>query len=318
MLGAALAYYSIFALAPFLIIIVSILGLIFGQKAMQGQIAAQIEGFIGRDGGRLAQTILANAKSPSASIVSIIISFVILLFGASGIFGQLKDTLNIIWKVAPNPQMGIWNFIRTRFLSFGMVAVICFLLAVSLVASVAVTAAGTIVGNLLPVSAGVIEAFNILLSVVTLSFLFALINKVLPDVNMPWSVAFSGGIFTSFLFTAAKTIIGVVIGRSSASSTYGAAASLIVILLWVYYSAQIIFLGAEFTKEYAQEKRIAITPSKYGVNASGNTADARTAIPYAQKSTAVLTGYFIAGVIVGIVKKTQTVKYLKILNRLRS
>jgi membrane protein len=266
LLAAALAYYTTFSLAPLLVIAIAIAGAVFGQDAVQGEIVGQIQGLVGKQGAEAIQSMLQNAYRPgSGGAVATGIGIVTLLFGASGVFGQLQEALNTIWHVKPKPGLGWKGFLQARFLSFAMVVVIGFLLLVSLVISAVLAGVTNFVGYLFPglTIAGQILNFVISFSVVTV--LFALIYKVLPDVVIPWKYLWLGSIFTAMLFNIGKFLIGLYLGSSGVSSTYGAAASLGIILVWVYYSAQILLIGAVFTKVYAQ-RRGRIRPSSHAVS----------------------------------------------------
>lgn len=259
--AAALAYYTAFSLAPLLIIAIAIAGAVFGQDAAQGEIVGQIQGLVGRQGAEAIQTMLQNAHKPgSGGTVATIVGIASLLFGASGIFGQLQDALNTIWGVKPKPGMGIKFFIQARFLSFAMVLVIGFLLLVSLLLSAGLAAFATFAGHLFPGLTILGQILNFVVSLIVVAVLFALIYKVLPDVKVPWKYLWVGGIVTALLFNIGKSIIGLYLGSSSVSSTYAAAASLGVILLWVYYAALILLFGAEFTKVYARRFSRRIQP----------------------------------------------------------
>jgi len=253
--AAALAYYTAFSLAPLLVIAIAIAiaGAVFGEEAARGEIVGQIQGLVGKQGAEAIQAMLENAHKPgSGGLVATLIGIGALLFGASGVFGQLQEALNAIWNVQPKPGRGIKFFIQNRFLSFAMVLVIGFLLLVSLVLSAGLAAFSTFMGNLFPNLAILGRILNFVISFGVMIVLFALIYKVMPDVKVPWRFLWTGAIFTALLFNIGKFLIGMYLGSGSVSSTYSAAASLGIILLWVYYSAQIILFGAEFTKVYAQ------------------------------------------------------------------
>lgn len=262
-LGAALAYYTVFAIAPLLIIAIGIAGLVFGAEAVRGQVADQLKTLISPEAAEAINEMIANASKPSSGIMATIIGFVTLLFGASGVFGQLKDAMNTIWGVQPKPGRGIMGIIKDRFLSFTMVLGIGFLLLVSLALSAALAAMQKFVfGD----GTGIIlQIVNFGLSLVVITLLFAVIYKVLPDVTIAWRDVWIGAAVTALLFTIGKFLIGVYLGRSSTTSTFGAFGSLVVILLWVYYSAQILFFGAEFTQVYANQYGSHVVPDKDAV-----------------------------------------------------
>jgi len=251
--AAALAYYTAFSLAPLLIIAIAIAGAVFGEEAARGEIVGQIQGLVGKQGAEAIQTMLQNTQRPgSGGVVATIIGIVTLLLGASGVFGQLQEALNTIWHVKPKPNLGIKAFVQDRFLSFAMVIVIGFLLLVSLVLSAAIAGVSHFVDNAFQGFAIVGQIINFSISLVVITFLFALIYKVLPDVKIPWRYLWTGSIITALLFNIGKFFISYYLGSSSVASTYSAAASLGIILIWVYYSAQILLLGAEFIKVYVR------------------------------------------------------------------
>jgi membrane protein len=265
-LAAALAYYTVFSLAPLLIIAITIASLIFDQAAAEGQIVQQIQGLVGKDGAQAIQEMIRNASKPSSGgTIATIIGVATLLFGASGVFGQLQDALNTIWEVAPKPGRGVVGFIRDRFLSFSMVLGTGFLLLVSLVLSTGLAALSSYFGNLLPGFDALWQIVNFVISFGVVTVLFALIYKVLPDAKITWGDVWIGAAITALLFTIGKFLLGVYLGNGAFGSTYGAAGSFVVILAWVYYSAQILFFGAEFTQVYAGKYGSNIKPSKNAV-----------------------------------------------------
>lgn len=252
-LGAALAYYTIFSLAPLLIIAIAIAGLAFGEQAAQHQLQEQIRGMVGSQGAEAIQTMIAKASRPSSGIVATIIGLVTLVLGASGVFSQLQDALNTIWEVKPKEGRGIKGIIKDRVLSFTMVLGIGFLLLVSLVLSAVLAALGSFLNTLMPNMSILMQIANIVISFAVITLLFAMIFKLLPDVEVSWRDMWLGAALTAVLFTIGKLAIGLYLGHSSATSVYGAAGSLVVLLLWVYYSAQILLFGAEFTQVYAMK-----------------------------------------------------------------
>lgn len=264
-LAAALAYYTIFSLAPLLIIVIAIAGSVFGEDAARGEIVGQIKGLVGREGAEFIETAIQNASRPAEGTIASIISVVVLLFGASGVFAELQDALNTVWEVQPKPGRGVFNIIRSRFLSFTMVLGIGFLLLVSLVISAILAAMVNYLGNLLPGFDTLWQVANFIVSFILTTVLFGLIYKVLPDVKIAWSDVWIGSAITSLLFSFGRFLLGKYLGQSSFSSTYGAAGSLVVILAWVYYAAQILFFGAEFTQVYARRYGSQIVPRKNAV-----------------------------------------------------
>jgi membrane protein len=250
-LGAALAYYTIFSMVPLLIVIIAIIGLVFGQEAAQAAIMEQISRLIGPQSAAAIKDMIQRADQPSTGIISTIIATVTLLAGAAGFFGQLKDALNTVWGIEPKAGRGIWGFVRDNFLSFATLLGTAFLLLVSLLLSTALAAIGKWFGQLLPLPEVVLQSFNLLLSLVVITGLFALIFKVLPDAHIAWRDVWIGAALTSVLFTIGKFAIELYLGKSNVGSSYGAAGSLVLILVWVYYSVQILLYGAEFTQVYA-------------------------------------------------------------------
>jgi membrane protein len=289
-LAAALAYYTMFSIAPVLIIVIAIAGLVLGREAVQGAIAQQIEGLVGnRESALAVQAMIQSASKPSTGIIATVIGLVTLLFGAAGVFGQLQDALNTIWEVQPKPDRGIMETIKERFLSFTMVLGVGFLLLVSLVVSAALTAIGTYFSNLLPGFEAVWQVVNFLVSFGVITLLFAMIFKVLPDAKIAWSDVWIGAAVTALLFTIGKFLIGLYLGKSSVGTAYGAAGSLVVILIWVYYSAQILFLGAEFTQVYARKYGSRIEPADNAVPVT-EEARAQQGIPRKEDVAAAAEG----------------------------
>lgn len=256
-LAAALAYYTIFSLAPLLIIAIAVAGLLWQKDVVQQSVLNQIRGLVGAQGQTLVSGLLGSAAHPAQGIVATIIGIITLLFGAFGVFNALHDALNAIWDVEPKQVKGLWNSIRhlviERFLSFAMILGIGFLLLVSLVISTALTAMGTWIGGLLPFQELILQIINIVISLAFVTVLFAFIFKFLPDVEIAWKDVWIGAFVTALLFTIGKTLIGLYLGSSAVVTTFGAAGSLVLLLLWLYYSAQILFFGAEFTQVYANQ-----------------------------------------------------------------
>lgn len=252
-LGAALAYYTIFSLAPLLLIAIAIVGFVLGEEAAKGGVANEISTIVGPQAADAIQTMIANAgKDRGSGIFATIFSVILLLVGASGVVVQLKESLNIVWDVPEKKSAGVWGFIRTRFLSFAFVLGMGFLMLVSLLLSTFLAAAGKYMGNLLPM-AWVMSILNFAVSFGVITLLLALMYKFLPDIKLPWKDVWLGAIITSVLFGIGKFALGVYLGRSSVASAYGAAGSLVVMLVWVYYSAQILFFGAELTQVYSRK-----------------------------------------------------------------
>jgi membrane protein len=269
MLGAALAYYTVFSLAPLLVIVIAISGFVFGADAARGQVFDEVRGLIGDEGAKAIQDMVQSAGSQaSAGILATIIGVTTLLLGASGVFGQLQTSLNIIWGVEPKPGRGISGMIKDRFLSFGFVLVVGFLLLVSLLLSAGITFVAEWVGGISDGTAILAQVVNIVMSLLVITFLFALIFKYLPDAVIAWHDVWPGTFLTAALFTLGKYILGLYLGTSSVSSSYGAAGSLVILLLWVYYSAQILFFGAEFTQVWANRFGTPVRPDADAVAVS--------------------------------------------------
>jgi membrane protein len=265
-LGAALSYYTVFSLPPLLLIVIAVAGLVFGEEAARGQIVGQFEGLIGKESASVVQSMIAKAANPQKGVIATVIGLIVLLVGASAVFIELQDSLNTVWKVKPKPQAGIKYLIRTRLLSFSMILSIGFLLLVSLVLTAIVSAFGTYLTGLWPGPPAiqyVLHAVNFLVSFWVVTALFAMLFKFLPDARVAWSDVWLGAAVTAFLFTIGKFLIGLYLGKSDIASTYGTAGSLVLLLLWIYYSSQILFFGAEFTRVYANRYGSHITPAEY-------------------------------------------------------
>ena len=266
--AAALAYYTVFSLAPLLVIIIGVLGIIYGQSDAQDQIIKQI-GELTSPG--VAETIggVLDAQADSGGgVLATVLGTITLLVGATGVFAQLQNALNTIWEVKPDPDKGgVMHLILVRLLSLGMVLAIAFLLLVSLLLSTALSVLGNYFSDVLPGAEFVWQIVNVLVSFGVITLLFALIFKYLPDVKIAWGDVWVGAAVTSLLFVVGKFLISWYLSRGGVASTYGAAGSLVVLLLWVYYSAQILFFGAEFTQVYAKEEGSRIVPSKDAVRA---------------------------------------------------
>ena len=243
-LGAALSYYTLFSLAPLLVISIAVAGLAFGEEAAEGRIVAELSGLIGRQGASALQGMVENSRQLKTGLVAGGIAIVTLLLGATGVFVELKGALNDIWNVQPKPSNGVWDFVRGRLVSLAMVMAVGFLLIVSLLASAALAAMQQFAAGWLPGWDNLLWLLNTAVSLAVITLLFALIFKYLPDARIDWKDVWFGAVTTSLLFTVGKTLIGLYLGRSSVGSVYGAAGSVVVIVVWVYYAAQ-IFFGAE-------------------------------------------------------------------------
>jgi membrane protein len=243
--GAALAFYTILSLAPLVILVVAIVALIFGHSTAQNHLLGQVESMIGHQGSEAVKGMIEHAQKPASGTFASIIGVITLLFGASGVFGELRSALNKIWDV--RPEGGVWGTIKHRFFSFGMVLAVGFLLLVSLVISAALAALGKFFGGLLPMPEFVLSAINFVVSLAGIGVLFALIFRYVPGTKIAWKDAWIGATFTALLFTIGKFLIGLYLGKAAVGSAYSAAGSLVVGTVWVYYSAMIFLFGAEFT-----------------------------------------------------------------------
>jgi membrane protein len=251
-LGASLAYYTLFAIAPVLLVAIAIAGVVFGPEAVRGEIVGQLRGLVGREGAEAVQAMLEGASRRKSGLVATIIGSITFLFAATGAFLELQTVLNTIWRVKPNPDLNIAAFIRDRVRSFGLVLAVGFLLLVSLAVSAALAAAGAWLDQRAPGVPLLWRTLNAVVSLGVITTLFALVYRVLPDVELAWRDVLTGAFVTAVLFTLGKQVIGFYLGQSATASSYGAAGSVIVLLLWVYYSTQILLLGAEFTRVYAE------------------------------------------------------------------
>jgi membrane protein len=255
-LGAALAYYTVFSLAPLLVVVIAVAGLAFGPAAAQGRIVWQIQDLIGQEGAEAVQTMLKAAWAPTQGLIAMALSLVALFLGASLVVTELRSSLNVVWHVAAENSnqglmAGVVAMLRERIYAFSLVLGLGFLFLVSLLANAALAAAGSYFHNWLPTPEFVLQVANFVIWLMVTTFMFALIYKVVPDVKVAWSDVIVGAAMTSLLFTVGKLGIALYLGKSSLASAYGAAGSLVVLLAWVYYSAQVFFLGAAFTQVYA-------------------------------------------------------------------
>ncbi len=276
-LGAALAYYTVFSLAPLILVLLAIVGVLFRDDpaGARDKITQQMSYFLDPSAVQVVQSIAQKASQPGKSTIATIIGVALALFGASGVFGQLQEALNTIWGVRAKPGLGIWGFLRARFLSFAMVAGICFLLLVSLAIEALLKGFSHYLQSVLP--GGIVIAVTVYLvfdfAVVVL--LFAMIFKFLPDVRIRWRDVWIGAVMTAILFGIGKWLLGFYLGSGAAGSAYGAASSLITLLLWVYYSSQILLFGAEFTQVYAAQAGRAFKPSEYAVRVKTTEVESR-------------------------------------------
>jgi len=261
-LGASLSFFTMFSLAPLLLIVISIAGLLFGTDEAMNQIIDQINGLIGKQGAEIVKTALNNSHSASSGIIAIAISIVTLVISATAAFIELQDSLNIIWKVkAKSNRNFIEAFLKDRLHSFALVMATGFLLLVSLIISAVLTAISNYFSRkFISIPTGLLEVINNIITLGVIFILFAALFMILPNVYLKLTDVWSGALVTAVLFVAGKFLIGLYLGTSTLGSTYGAAGSLVIVLLWVYYSAQILFLGAEFTRVYTQEYGSGIRP----------------------------------------------------------
>jgi membrane protein len=251
-LAAALAYYTIFSIAPLLVISVAVAGLIFGKSQAQAQIITELRSLFGPAGGKAIQEMLEAAAKPKESKVAIVLGFATLFFGAAGVFGQLKDAMNTIWNVKPKEGGGIAKMIKDRFLSFAMVLGVLFLLLVSLVIDAGVAAMGKFASSHIAGGEALWQIVQLAVSFCVITVLFAMIFRFLPDVRIEWHDVWYGAAFTSLLFVMGKLLLGIWLGKGTVGSAYGAAGSLVVLIVWIYWSANILFFGAEFTEVFAR------------------------------------------------------------------
>jgi len=264
-LAAALAYYTVFSLAPLLIIVIAVLGIFFGQGEAQEQLVNQLQSLFGQDVAQTIQTMIEERSQSGGNVAASIVGFLLVIVGATGVFTQLQNALNQIWGVEPDPESGIWNLIRVRLLSLGMILVIGFLLLVSLVLSAVLSAFGDMLSASLPGGDLLWQGLNFVISLGVITLLFALIFKYLPDIKIRWRDLWVGAGVTALLFVIGKSLIGLYLGSSAVASSYGAAGSLVVLLLWVFYSAQIVLFGGEFTQVYAKRRGEGIAPDEHAI-----------------------------------------------------
>lgn len=272
-MGAALAYYTIFSLAPMLIIVIAIAGFFFGQDAAQGAIVVQLRDLMGDTGASAVEGLLKSASEPGQGIIAATLGILTLMIGATAVFGELQSALNRIWKVpAEKERSGIWTLLRTRMLSFGMVMGLGFMLLISLVLSAVLAALGKWWGDILGSWSIVLQLLNLAVSFTVITGLFAMIYKFMPRARIPWRDVWVGSVVTALLFTIGKTLIGLYLGKTNMASGFGAAGSLVILLVWIYYSAQIFLLGAEFTWVFAQQHGSQSAISQLDAAASGDAA----------------------------------------------
>ena len=264
-LAASLAYYTLLSIAPLIILAVAVAGLAFGEEAARAHISSQLASVVGGGAASAIQSIATNAHTPGRGVLSVIVGLVVLLFGASGVFGELQSALNTVWNVAPKPGRGVWGLVKDRFFSFTLVVGVAFLLLVSLIVSAALAWLGQALAGALPGGSAVWQILNFFISLAVVTALFGLMFKTVPDVNIKWREVWVGAAVTAALFTLGKFLLGLYLGGAGVSSAYGAAGSIVALVIWVYYSAQVLLIGAEFTEVYARLSGARITPSAQAV-----------------------------------------------------
>jgi membrane protein len=276
-MGAAISYYTIFSLAPLLVIVIAIAGALFGREAAEGQIVTQISGLVGREGAEAVESLLRSVDEPGKGLVAGLISAAVLLVGATTVFAELQSALDRIWHVPEREKpSGVWSVLRARLLSFGLILGLAFLLMVSLVVSAALAAFGNWFGGLVPGWEAMLHALNVVISLAIVTVLFAMIFKLMPTARIAWHDVWIGAAVTAVLFELGKLAIGLYLGKSGVNESFAAAGSLVLLVAWVYYAAQIFLLGAEFTKVYANEhgsvsgaKALAATKASAAEDAAG-------------------------------------------------
>ncbi len=267
-MGAALSYYTLFSLAPLLLIVIAVAGMVFGRDAAQGAVLTQLSGIMGAEGATAVEGMLKVAREPAKGVLATVVGVVALLIGATAIFAELQSALDRIWRVpAPKHESGIWFLLRTRLLSFGLVLGLGFLLMVSLVVSAALAAMGQWLGSWIQGWDVLLEIVNFAVALFIFTLLFGMIYKIMPRARISWRDVWTGAAVTALLFAAGKILVGLYLGKSALASGFGAAGSLVVLVAWVYYSAQIFLLGAEYTWVFA---------NRHGSRAGSGVAEAPT------------------------------------------
>ncbi|MGI4830161.1 MAG: YihY/virulence factor BrkB family protein [Janthinobacterium lividum] len=257
-LGAALAFYTILSISPLVILVIAIVSVVFDRSKAQAHLLNQVQAIMGPDGRNAVQTMLASGQKASSGIFATLLGLATLVFGASGVFGELRSALNTIWEAKPKASSGLWGLLRERFFSIGMVFSVGFVLLVSLLASAGLAAVTTFFKGFLPIPSIVLGSLNFVVSFLGIAVLFGFILKYVPETKVEWRDVRIGALATALLFTIGKSLLGLYLGKASPGSAYGAAGSLVVMVIWVYYSAQIFFFGAEFTHVYALSERGAL------------------------------------------------------------
>lgn len=254
-MGAAIAYYTVFSIAPLLVIVIAVAGYVFGEEAVRGSLHGQISGLVGADGATAIEGLIRSAREPAEGLVASGLSITLLIIGATTVFAEIQSAMDRLWHVPERSRpSGVWGLLRARFLSFGLILGLAFLLTASLVVSAAVAAAGAYFSGLMPGWELLLQALNFALSLGVETVLFAMIFKLMPSVRIAWSDVWIGAVVTAALFEIGKVLIALYVGKAGVSSTYAAAGSMAVLLIWVYYAAQIFLFGAKFTRVYATER----------------------------------------------------------------
>lgn len=269
-LGASVAFYSLLSFAPLLVLVAAMTALVFDRNTTQNALMEQARQMIGDRGADTVKSLLENAQKPSSGIFASAVAFVTLLFGASGVFSELRDALNTIWDAKPKEESGWRGMLKQKLFSFGMVLSVGFLLLVSLLLSAGLAVIGKFFGQLVPIPVPILEGINFLISLVVITLLFALLFKFVPARDIPWRDVRTGAILTALLFTIGKFLLGLYLGKAGVGSAYGAAGSLVAVIVWVYYSAQIFFFGAEFTRVYADSDTAGPTGGAGGTGLEAN------------------------------------------------
>ncbi len=273
--GAALAYFTVFSLSPLLILVIVVSSVGFGREAASGHLVSQLRGLIGTEGAHFAQSLITNAYTSGSSALAAAFGVVMLLLGASAVFVQLRDSLNAVWRVQQKPTGTIRAFLRTRVLSFAMILGIGFLMLVSLILSAVLTAVSEYMGHRLALLAGLVSLLDLILSFVGITVMFALMFKFVPAASVKWKDVWIGAAVTSLLFSIGKSLIGLYLGNGAVGSSFGAASSLVIIMLWTFYSSQIVLFGAEFTRLYAMRYGSTIQPGANAVRVVTRTVESK-------------------------------------------
>src|SRR4051812_11611605 len=290
-LGASVAFYSVLSFAPLLVLITAVIAVVFGQQSAQNELVHVARQWIGDKGAETVQSLLKNAQKPSSGIFATLVAFTTLLFGASGVFSELHDALNVIWEVPPKKDAGVLTLIKDKLFSFGMVLSVGFLLLVSLVLSAALAYIGRYFGELVPLPPPILEAINFLVSLAVVTALFALMFKYVPNAQVSWRNVRVGAVLTALLFTVGKFLLGMYLGKASVGSPYGAAGSLVAVVVWIYYSAQIFFFGAEFTHAYAGAHAFKVKEPPEGGPAV-SAPEVKTSVEKPRAAAAVIGGSY--------------------------